>query len=318
MLFINKMKPFVIVIIIGLMFTVCGCTKKPDEHAAGKIEVVTTLFPLFDFAKNVGGDIVRVSLLVPPGVEVHSFEPKPGDILKIKKADLFIYTGDVMEPWVQRVLSGIASERLRIVDVSKGIVLTEIAHHHENENDGHHHGKLDPHIWLDFGNAQKMVDTIAASLISKDPAHKETYLKNASLYKTKLDDLDRTYRQTLATCKKRVIIHGGHFAFNYLAKRNGIEYESAYPGTPDAEPTTRRVIELKKKLKEHGLDTVFYEELIEPRMADVLAKETGSKMLKLHGAHNITKEEMDQGVTFIQLMEQNLTSLKTGLQCQGN
>jgi ABC-type Zn uptake system ZnuABC Zn-binding protein ZnuA len=111
----------------------------------------------------------------------------------------------------------------------------------------------------------------------KYPAHKKTYMKNASAYKTKLDALDCTYRQTLATCEKKVVIHGGHFAFNYLARRYGLIYESAYPGSPDAEPTARQIISLKKMLKEHDLDTVFYEELIEPRMAEVLAKETGSR-----------------------------------------
>ena len=317
--------------IIGLIAMVGGCNKKSDDQTTGKVEVITTLFPLFDFAKQVGGDLVQVSMLIPPGVEVHSFEPRPGDIIKIEKANLFIYTGDVMEPWVQRVLTGIESKRLSIVDASQGVILTEteqhhehgnadkhVENHHEGEKGNHHHGKLDPHIWLDFVNAQKMVDTIAASFASKDPTHKDAYLKNASAYKAKLDDLDRRYRQTLATCEKKVIIHGGHFAFNYLARRYGLIYESAYSGSPDSEPTARRLIELRKKLKEHGLDTVFYEELIEPRMADVIAKDTGSKLLKLHGAHNISKDEIDQGVTFIQLMEQNLINLKAGLKCREN
>jgi zinc transport system substrate-binding protein len=315
--------------IIVVVVVVSGCHKKTDDHATGKIKVMTTLFPLFDFAKHLGGNKAEVTLLLPPGVEAHSFEPRPGDIVKIEAADLFIYTGDEMEPWVKKILSGIVSKRFQIIDASSGIAMQETEQHHEHENaekhaknhhegekTDHHHGKLDPHIWLDFANAQKMVDTMAAGFINKDPANKDFYLKNASTYKAKLDDLDHRYRETMTTCKKKVIIHGGHFAFNYLAKRYELIYESAYAGSPNSEPTPKRIIELKTKIKKHGLDTIFYEELIEPRMADMIAKETGSELLKLHGAHNISKDEIDQGVTFIQLMEQNLESLKVGLQCK--
>jgi len=136
------------------------------------------------------------------------------------------------------------------------------------------------------------------------------------LYNAKLADLDREYRETLAACQKKVIIHGGHFAFGYLARRYGLTYEAAYGGSPDAEPTARRLVEMKNKLKQYGVDYVYYEELITPRVADVLARETGAKLLKLHGVHNISKEDMNQGVTYLQLMAQNLTNLKTGLQCQ--
>lgn len=331
MLFITKVKPFVIIIAIGLAIMVGGCHKKTDDNATQKIVVITTLFPLFDFAKHIGGNKAEVSLLLPPGVEAHSFEPKPGDIARIEAGNLFIYTGDEMEPWVKKILSGINSKRFQIVNAGSGIVLQETEQHHEHgnaekhtenhhevEETDHHHGRLDPHIWLDFANAQKMVDTMAAGFVTKDPANRDFYLKNASRYKAKLDDLDRRYRQAMATCDKKVIIHGGHFAFNYLAKRYGLIYESAYSGSPTSEPTAKRIIELKAKLKKHGLDAVFYEELIEPRMAGVIAKETGSRLLKLHGAHNVSRDELEQGVTFMQLMEQNLENLKAGLQCRGN
>ncbi|OPY64235.1 MAG: High-affinity zinc uptake system binding-protein ZnuA precursor [Syntrophorhabdaceae bacterium PtaU1.Bin034] len=313
--------------LIVFAFITAGCQKKA-ELPSEKLKVVVTLFPLYDFSKNIAGDRAQVSLLLPPGVEVHSFEPRPGDIIKMKEADIFIYTGDAMEPWVQRLLPSVGSDRLKVIDASKGIALAKIGphdnegdhgHHHEGEHEGeedhHDHGDLDPHIWLDFANAQKMVDTIADGLAAKDTAHKELYGRNATAYKEKLASLDQRYRETLATCEKRHIIHGGHFAFNYLARRYGLEYESAYPGSPDTEPSVRRLVELRKKLKKHGLDTVYFEELINPRTAEVIAKETGSKLLKLHGAHNVTKEEMDQGVTFLQLMEHNLTSLRLGLKC---
>ncbi|HEX2967394.1 MAG TPA: zinc ABC transporter substrate-binding protein [Syntrophorhabdaceae bacterium] len=331
MFLITNIRCFLImIVIIAVVAPVGGCHKKTDDGAKGKIKVVTTLFPLFEFAKQIGGHKAEVTLLLPPGVEAHSFEPRPGDIIKMEAADLFIYTGDEMEPWVKRVLSGIEPKRFQIIDASSGIALQETGQHHEHESaekhaenhsldekSDHHHGKLDPHIWLDFSNAQKMVDSMTAGFVTKDPANKDFYLKNASTYRAKLDSLDHRYRETMATCKKKVIIHGGHFAFNYLANRYGLIYESAYAGSPDSEPTPKRIIELKTKIRKQGLDTVFYEELVEPRMSDMIAKETGCKLLKLHGAHNVSKDEI-QDVSFIQLMEQNLENLRVGLQCTKN
>jgi zinc transport system substrate-binding protein len=316
----------IVLTLIALSFFITGCQKK-DRSVPGKLKVITTLFPLYDFSKNIAGGHTDVSLLLPPGVEVHSFEPRPGDMVRIQDADIFIYTGDAMEPWVHRLLPSVSSGRLKVIDASRGVVLAgterndrhrdkEKAGHPDPAKKGHDHEVLDPHIWLDFANAQKMVDTIVEGLAAKDPGHKDVYEKNGAAYKEKLNALDRKYRETIATCEKRHIIHGGHFAFNYLAKRYGLEYESAYPGSGSTEPSVRRLVELRQKLKKHGIDAVYFEELVDPRTAEAIAKETGSRLLKLHGAHNVTKEEMDQGVTFIQLMEQNLTSLRAGLKCK--
>jgi zinc transport system substrate-binding protein len=186
---------------------------------------------------------------------------------------------------------------------------------HGKENNDHH-GKIDPHLWLDFANAQKMVSNILEALVVKDPANKDFYTKNSDAFIARLADLDRRYKETFLTCKKNIFIHGGHFAFNYLAKRYNLVYISAYPGSPDAEPTPKRLITLKKKMQENNIKYVYYEELIAPRVAGVLAKETGATLLKLHGAHNISKEEFEKGVSFLSLMEGNLKNLKAGLECQ--
>jgi zinc transport system substrate-binding protein len=162
-----------------------------------------------------------------------------------------------------------------------------------------------------------MVVNILDGFLRRDLANKDFYLKNAEDYKKKLDELDKNYRNSLSSCKKDTIIHGGHFAFGYLARRYHLKYLSAYKGfSPNAEPTPGGLIELSKKLKEHGISYIFYEELITPKVSEAIANETGAKLLMLHGAHNITKDEMDRGVTFISLMEQNLSNLKVGLECQ--
>jgi len=299
----------------------------------GKVKVITTLFPLYDFARTIGQDRVEVLLLLSPGVEAHSFEPKPSVIVKISGADLFIYTGKFMEPWVEAVLKGVTNPKLKVVDASVGIpLLTEESEAHEHEGGQQHgesgkhgekegghgdhgHTDVDPHIWLDLGNAAKMVDTIAAGLIEADPAHRDLYAKNAEEYRKQLAALDARFTNELSRCPTRELIHGGHFTFGYLARRYNLTYIAALGFTPDFQPSPRQLMALSKQIKEHGLKYVYYEELMEPRVAETLSRETGAALLMLHGAHNVSKEELERGVTFLTIMEQNLATLKVGLQC---
>jgi len=301
------------------MLPSCG-KKKEEQPAAKKLIVVTTLFPLYDFARNIGGDNIDVSLLLPPGVESHGFEPRPEDIKKINRAGVFIYTGEHMEPWAGKILKGIDNKNLIVIDSSKNITLIEESgadeHGHENKNGGGEE-EMDPHIWLDFANAQKMVDNMLEGFIRADAANANEYRKNAGKYKTLLGDLDNKFREGLASCSTKYFIHGGHYTFGYMTKRYGLNYISAYHGfSPDSEPSAKRLAELIKKMKEHNVKHVFYEELVSPRVADTIAKETGAALLPLHAAHNITKDEWESGVTFVGLMEQTLRNLKTGLQCK--
>lgn len=304
----------IIISLIVISFIMLSCQQKPGKLRGGKnLTVVTTLFPLYDFAKNIGGQKADVTLLLPPGVEPHAFEPRPGDILKIHEADMFVYTGRFMEPWVEDILKGTTNQGPLVIDASRAIKLTEESAKDKQKNE---RGKVDPHIWLDFSNAKRMVANILDGFLNRDPSNKDFYLKNAEGYTKKLDELDRRFRDSLASCKKDIIIHGGHFAFGYLAKRYNLTYISAYKGfSPDAEPTPRNLISLTKKLKENDVKYVFYEELISPKVAEVIARETGARLLMLHGAHNVTRDDMDRGITFISLMEHNLDNLRTGLEC---
>jgi zinc transport system substrate-binding protein len=315
---------FTFVFVLLSIFLLTGCSQPVDKSSRmQRLKVVTTLFPLYDFARQVGRERSEVILLLPPGVEPHSFEPKPGDVLKVQSADLFIYTGSEMEPWAERFVKSIGTDRLIVVDAGEGIIGEEKTHKIlENgtskgaSGEQHYHDNVDPHVWLDFSNAQKLVDAIVDGFVRKDPDHRDYYIGNAQDYKQRLAKLDVEYQRTLVTCKKRIIIHGGHFAFNYLAKRYHLAYVSAYSGSPDAEPTARRLIELKNQVRRYDVHYIFYEELITPRVAEIIANETGARMLKLNGAHNVTREELDRGTTFTEIMEQNLQNLRIGLECQ--
>lgn len=292
-----------------------------------KPQIITTLFPTYDFAKQIGKDKVDVHLLLPPGVEPHTFEPKPQDIVKINKSDIFIYTGKDMEPWAEDLLKGIPNKNLKVVDASYGIEFISGKEEHGKTNDHDnnidkddehdHHREKDPHVWLDFGNAKIMVDTMATALVGKDPANKDFYLKNATEYKAKLDDLDKKFKETLATAKHKTIIYGGHFTFGYFAKRYGLEYDSPYEGfSPNAQPSPKSITELIKKLKNSGITYIYYEELLDPKVARTISQATGAKLELLHGAHNVSKTQFKQGITFIDIMNDNLKKLKEGLECR--
>lgn len=318
------MKRYVLKLILFFMIfllfinPITGCWDRNEKHETKRLRIVTTLFPLYDFTKYIVGDKGEVTLILPPGVEPHGFEPKAGDILKINSADIFIYTGKFMEPWAEKIVKGVEDKKLLIINTSTGIEALHLNNIKTNYKDKHHlkhNHSNDPHVWLDPINVIAMVDSILTGLIKKDPINREYYENNAKKYKEMVAELDKKFKKTLSLCKKRIIVHGGHFAFGYMAKRYGLEYLSAYKGAPDAEPTPKLVAHLKKIIKEGNLKYIFYEELITPRVAKVLAEETKTELLKLHTCGNISKEEMDRGVTFLSLMEENLKNLKTGLEC---
>jgi zinc transport system substrate-binding protein len=282
------------------------------------LRVVTTIFPLYDFVRAVGGDGVSVQLLLPPGTESHSFEPKPEDVVRVSRADLFVYTNAEMEPWGEKLFASVqGSGGPQRLEAGAGARYLKAGHDHGAGDHGHGHGGgRDPHIWLDIANAGIMVDNIAAALAARAPGKRELFLANAAAYKKKLDELESRFRSGLADCRTREFIHGGHYAFAYLADRYGLTYLSAYGITADSEPSPRRMMELVRTVRDHGLKTIFYEELLAPRVAETVAAETGATLVKLHGIHNVTRQELDGGVTYLGLMEQNLANLRKGLECR--
>ena len=319
-----KKRTVSILLTLALLLSLSACETKQAGTLAddGKIRIIATLFPQYDFAKQIAGDKANVSLLLPPGTESHTFEPSPKDIVDISKAGVFIYTGKYMEPWADRIIKGTAGSRVVIVDASSGVELMEEKEHEQGEleeENGHtgkeenHEGK-DPHIWLDPINAMKMADDIVEGLVKADSKNESFYRTYAEAYKKKLAELDAKFVEAFGKVKSKTIIYGGHFAFGYFARRYGLEYISPYKGfAPDAEPNPQRIAELVRNMEASGSKFVFYEELVEPRVARVIAGETGAQMLLLHGAHNLSKDELNSGITYIEIMESNLEKLKQGL-----
>jgi zinc transport system substrate-binding protein len=294
-----------------LALTQCKGTSQKNIDA-GKVKIVTTLFPLYDMAKNIGGDRVEVSMLLPPGVEPHTFEPKPTDIVRINEADCFVYTGRFMEPWAEDIIKGVANKRLIVVDASKGTQMIPAVSPDKEEPAG----ALDPHIWLDFDNAKIMARNIAEALETRDPADKALFAQKADEYNKRLTELDAAFRKTLGACKYKEVVYGGHYAFGYLAKRYGLKYLAAEGVSPDAEPTAKDLTRLVDQIKKNNIHYLFYEELTSPKIAETIARETHTKMLLLNAAHNLTKDQFNRGVSFFEILNTDLEQLKIGLECQ--
>jgi zinc transport system substrate-binding protein len=289
------------------------------DAAAPVKKIIATMFPLYDFSRHIGGDKVSVYMLIPPGVEIHSFEIKPGDISLLNQADVLIYGGDVLEPWVKKIISSLDNKKLVVIDTSQGIAMVQQADHahHHKHHDGCCSEGVDPHYWLDFSLAQKMVTQISDQLGNHDVVNRSYYQKNADQCIAQIKELDQHYFDFFNSCKNKTIFYAGHFAFGYLAKRYQIQFISPYEGfSPNAEPSAKRLMEVIKKIKASKANCIFYEELLEPKYAKIIAEESKVKMVLLHGAHNISRQELETKITFIEIMQQNLQRLKSCLSCR--
>ena len=314
------MKKRIIYIILSLVLiiSISGCIRdENDIDGETKPIITTTLFPQYDFSKIIVGDKFDVIMLLPPGVEAHSFELTPKDMSTITNSDLFIYTGETMEPWVNNIMDTLVEENVNVLDLSKGIKLKNFefeSQEHPEEDEEHEDLQYDPHYWTDPMNAKVMVDEILKDVVSIDKANEQYYTKNAEELKESLDKLDEEIREVVNNSESKTIISGGHFAFGYFADRYGLEYTSPYEGfSPNAEPSAQAIANLVKIVEETGAKAIFYEELVDPKIAEIISEQTGIEMLELHAAHNVSKEQLESDVHYIDIMNKNLENIKKGL-----
>ena len=301
-----------------VLFLLCSGPASGQEQS--KLKVITSLFPLQEFAQVVGGENIQADLLLPPGAEPHTWDPKPSDVAKIAKADVFIYIGPMMEPWAANVLKAANNPKLQVLEASRGLPLLEAREHESDPKPSKrkpHEGHLDPHVWLDFSLDLKIVDSIAAVFSAKDSPHASFYRDRAEGYKEKLTALDQAYQETLSKCRYRQIIIGGHSAFAYLTKRYNLEQVALYGISPNAEPTPKKLAAAIQSAQEHKAKYIFFEILVNPKLAQVLAKEAGIGTLVLQTGHNLTKDQMNKKLSFLDLMRSNLVNLSRGLECHG-
>lgn len=291
---------------LSLVLAGCHSTSTSPKTTSLETEqptIVTTLFPEYDFTKKIVGSHAKVTLLLPPGVEPHNFEPTPKDMVQMKKAMLLIYTNDIMEPWISKFKGTLKGDSVKILNASESIQMIQT------------HGSDDPHVWMNPQNAILMAKAIQKAVVEADPTHKQLYDDNTTTLIQELSDLDAAYEKALSPLKNKQVIYGGHAAEGYLADRYKLEFISAYNSlSPDAEPTSKNIATLIDTVKSTHAKAVYYEELVDPKVAKVIAAETHAKMLLLHGAHNLSLEELNQNVSYIDIMKDNLDRLLEGLQ----
>jgi zinc transport system substrate-binding protein len=287
---------FFVLALIGFFVTITGCIQPVENN--GKIKVVATIYPLYEFSKRIGGDKVDVSILVPAGAEPHDWEPGPKDIIKIESAKIFVYNGAGFERWVGGTLKGIESKNLIIVDSSSGIMLLD--------------NGSDPHMWLDPISAEHQVDLIKDALIRSDPQNSEYYNTNADSLKKELILLDVEIRSELGTSKKKVFITS-HAAFGYFSKRYGLTQVSVAGLSPDVEPSPAKIAEIIEIAKKNDIKYIFFETLVNPRMSEVIANEAGARTLVLNPIEGLSRADMDSGKTYFTVMRENLKNLKIAL-----
>lgn len=299
------MKILSLLIVFIMLFTQ-GCATQSPSQDSGKIEVVATLFPQYDFVREIGGELVSVQLILPAGTESHHFDPTPADMVKISESDLFIYTGDLMEGWAGDIASSLP-ENVFILNASENI---ELAASHD---DGHNHA-LDPHIWLNFENAIKMCENIKNALIALSPENTDFFNSNFEQYKESLIKLDDEYSSVFAQTPSKSLVFGGRFALGYLVDKYSIPHKSAYEScSANDEPSVQVILELSEYVKNNDISVVYCEEFSDPKVAREIAKANNAEVLVLHSAHNTSSEERENNVSFLSLMYQNLENIRKGL-----
>ncbi len=287
------------------MLSLCACkegdvTSAPDK-GGDKISVVTTIYPLYDFARAVGGDRVDIKMLIDPASEVHSFDPSPSDIAAIYDCDLFVYIGGESEAWVDRVLADVNVNPLKMMNE-----VTLVAEDTE-------HG-FDEHIWTSPENAVTMVNALCDALCDVSAADADTFKDNCKKYTDGIRAVQSDIRAAVAQSEDKFILVADRFPFKYFTEEFGIEYKAAFGGCATSSDISLKVMgELTKTVREKGVKAAFYTEMSNRIVADALAEETGIELYELHSAHNVTADDFAAGVTYIDIMKRNLDSLWKGM-----
>lgn len=312
---------FIILIIIMTIIVMCFKTESVVKNEE-KLQIVATLFPQYDFAKQIVKDKADVKLLLNSGVETHNYEPTGKDMITIlSNSDIFLYTGTNLEPWTEKIVQNLESTNCKIVNVSDGIELITIEEFEErhinseilieeHEEEHKHQEIYDGHIWQNPKNAVKMLDNVLKALCEIDPDNAEYYAKNAEEYRNQILELDGELRNIVNQSERKEIAVGGEFAYAYLVEEYGINFISVYTNCGEGEdPSIAKVKSVIDYINKYNIPVVYYEELSEGTVAKMIAEETEAEPLVLYSIHNGDTEKD----TYVSLMSKNLENLKKGL-----
>ncbi len=313
------------------------------ETESNKIKVYTTIFPLEDFTKKIGGDLIEVESVLPPGVDGHTYEPTTKTMVDIAKSDGFIYSGVGIESFAEKVQKSLQKEDVAFINAGEGIELSDIEHlgeeaahedehadeedthddehadeeaahedEHANEEAEHNHGDLDPHVWLDPILAIQLAENIKNALIEIDPSGKDTFEDNFQDLKTQLEELDHSFEELVANSNKKEILVS-HAAYGYWETRYGIEQISVLGLSPTEEPSQKELQNIIETAKEHDIKYIIFETNVSSNVTDIVQTEIGAEALTLNNLESITEEDSKNNEDYFSLMSRNLKTLEQAL-----
>ena len=321
------MKKFTALLLTFVLFlSLCPVSGLAEE--AGKIRVVTTIFPIYDWVREIAGDTgnTEITLLLDSGVDLHSFQPSAQDILKVATCDLFIYVGGESDEWAEDALAEAVNPDMVVISLvealgenakAEEIVEGMQAEEEEEEGEEGEEEEIDEHVWLSLRNAQVFTSAIADALAQKDPANADSYRANAEAYGAKLAALDAAYAGAVDSAAHKTLLFGDRFPFRYLTDDYGLTYYAAFAGcSAETEASFATVIFLAKKTDELQLPAVLTIEGKDHRIAETIIGSTADKnrkLLTLNSMQGTTANDIEQGATYLKIMEDNLAVLKEAL-----
>lgn len=301
-----------IIPILVCLVLLCGCGA-PRPADSGKLRAVATIFPLYDFVRAVGGDRVDCRLLIDPGTEVHAFDPAPSDIRAVYSCDCFLYIGGESDEWANTLLGE--------ADVNTLVMMDYVHTLDEDETDGEEHGHshgdgehgADEHIWTSPTNAIQMVEAIADELCALDAENASFYRENCAAYTEKIAAVRAEIAETVAAADAPYLLVADRFPLKYFTEEFAIPYTAAFGGcATGTDISLKTMTRLVKTVEERGLQCAFYTEMSSRNIANALAEETGVCLYELNSAHNVTLDQFNSGVTYVDLMKQNARVLREG------
>ncbi len=296
-------------LLTAMLCTFYACTRGNSGKQGNndRIGVVTSFYPLYFFAKEIGNGKADVINLTPSGAEPHDYEPNTRDIVRIEKARLLIMNGAALEPYAGRLKDILKNTQVKVVMAAEGLTA------HDLYEEGR--PTIDPHVWLDPLLAKQIVKRIEDAFASIDPGNRDIYESNAQMLEDRLDSLNKAFKNGLSDCKTRDIVTS-HAAFGYIASRYKLRQIAISGISPDREPSPKKLAEISDFVKEHKIKYIFYETLISSRLAETIARETGAQVLVFNPLEGLTKEEQDAGKDYFSVQKDNLEYLKTALGCK--
>lgn len=314
-----KRKLLAMITAVATIFSLCACSSESSysNSDSGKLKIISTVFPPYDLAKQIAGDNAEISILLPPGSEIHNYEPSAKDMIAIRNCDIFLYIGGENEQWAEKLINSNDTKNVtavKLIDYVPDLSEDEDEHDHDHDHDHEHEHETDEHIWTSPKNAQLMLSAVYDAICKVDPSDKQTYTKNKDAYAKQLSNLDNAYRSAVDNAKNKTIVLADKFPFRYLAHEYGLEFRAAFAACSDeSEPGVSTMIKLTKTIKENNIPAVYYLEFSSTKIADTLCDETGATKLMLHSCHNVSKQDIENNVSYVELMKQNLENLKLTL-----